>query len=199
MALQPGTGLLWGMLEKPLLTEDGKPEGTFLRVLAFDPAKGEWTGEGFKFALAEGATHGLHASPVAVLRRRGRARARSGAARELSISQSAVTEAILRSWRATSACCPVRAAPRAGWPSPTRATSSCAMRRDPGRCRSDRPRAHPQAFRGGGRGREGRLHLGVTSLVAGYVLSDLLARYRRAFPRSRSRRSRTTATISSTC
>lgn len=28
----------------------------------------------------------------------------------------------------------------------------------------------------------GPLHLGVTSLVAGYVLSDLLARYRRAFP-----------------
>ncbi|GGF12473.1 LysR family transcriptional regulator [Youhaiella tibetensis] len=28
----------------------------------------------------------------------------------------------------------------------------------------------------------GLLHLGVTSLVAGYVLSDLLARYRRAFP-----------------
>ncbi|MBA5777869.1 LysR family transcriptional regulator [Stappia sp. F7233] len=29
---------------------------------------------------------------------------------------------------------------------------------------------------------EGRLNLGVTSLVAGYVLSDMLARYRRAFP-----------------
>lgn len=28
----------------------------------------------------------------------------------------------------------------------------------------------------------GKLNLGVTSLVAGYVLSDLLARYRRAFP-----------------
>ena len=28
----------------------------------------------------------------------------------------------------------------------------------------------------------GELHLGVTSLVAGYVLSDLLARYRRAWP-----------------
>ena len=28
----------------------------------------------------------------------------------------------------------------------------------------------------------GTLNLGVTSLVAGYVLSDLLARYRRAFP-----------------
>ncbi|MFC4269956.1 LysR family transcriptional regulator [Sneathiella chungangensis] len=29
---------------------------------------------------------------------------------------------------------------------------------------------------------EGYLHLGVTSLVAGYVLSDILSRYRRAFP-----------------
>lgn len=29
---------------------------------------------------------------------------------------------------------------------------------------------------------KGRLSLGVTSLVAGYVLSDILARYRRAFP-----------------
>ncbi len=56
MALQPGTGLLWGMLEKPILTAEGQPEGAFLRVLAFDPAKGEWTGQGFKFALAEGAT-----------------------------------------------------------------------------------------------------------------------------------------------
>lgn len=56
MALQPGSGLLWGMLEKPLLGEDGQPEGTFLRALAFDPAKGDWTGAGFKFALAEGAT-----------------------------------------------------------------------------------------------------------------------------------------------
>lgn len=56
MALQPGTGLLWGMLEKPLMGEDGKPEGDFLRVMAFDPAKGEWTGQSFKFALAEGAT-----------------------------------------------------------------------------------------------------------------------------------------------
>jgi hypothetical protein len=56
MALQPGTNLLWGMLEKPLLGEDGKPEGTFLRAMAFDPAKGEWTGAGFKFALADGAT-----------------------------------------------------------------------------------------------------------------------------------------------
>lgn len=56
MGLQPGTGLLWAMLEKPLLNAEGVNEGAFLRALAFDPAKGEWTGAGFKFALAEGAT-----------------------------------------------------------------------------------------------------------------------------------------------
>jgi hypothetical protein len=56
MALQPGTNLLWPMLEKPLLGADGQPEGNFLRALAFDPASGTWTGQGFKFALAEGAT-----------------------------------------------------------------------------------------------------------------------------------------------
>jgi hypothetical protein len=56
MALQPGTNLLWGMFEKPLLGEDGKPSGTALMSRAFDPAKGEWTGAEFKFALAEGAT-----------------------------------------------------------------------------------------------------------------------------------------------
>jgi hypothetical protein len=56
LALQPGTGLLWGMLEKPILGEDGQPEGQFLRMLAFDPARGAWTGESVKFRLAEGAT-----------------------------------------------------------------------------------------------------------------------------------------------
>jgi hypothetical protein len=56
MALQPGPGLLWAMLEKPILTEAGEPEGAFLRVMAFDPAKAEWTGQMFKFPLAEGAT-----------------------------------------------------------------------------------------------------------------------------------------------
>jgi hypothetical protein len=56
MALQPGTGLLWAMLEKPLLTAEGQPEGSFLRVMAFDPAAGKWTGQGFRFALSEGAT-----------------------------------------------------------------------------------------------------------------------------------------------
>ena len=39
-----------------------------------------------------------------------------------------------------------------------------------------------RTFSGDAEAMTGRLHLGVTSLVAGYVLSDLLARYRRAFP-----------------
>ncbi len=56
MALQPGTDLLWGMLEKPLLGDDGKPEGNFLRVITFDTKKGDWTGESFRFNLADGAT-----------------------------------------------------------------------------------------------------------------------------------------------
>ena len=56
MALQPGTGLLWAMPEKPLLGADGKATDTFLQVMAFDPAKAAWTGASFKFALAEGAT-----------------------------------------------------------------------------------------------------------------------------------------------
>ncbi len=44
------------MFEKPFIGEDGKPIGNSLQALAFDTAKGEWTGQGFKFALAEGAT-----------------------------------------------------------------------------------------------------------------------------------------------
>lgn len=56
MALQPGTGLLWAMPEKPLLGADGKASDTFLTAMAFDPANAGWTGATFKFALAEGAT-----------------------------------------------------------------------------------------------------------------------------------------------
>ena len=56
MALQPGTNLLWGMLEKPLLGEDGKPEGSFLRIVTFDTAMADWTGDSYKFRLADGAT-----------------------------------------------------------------------------------------------------------------------------------------------
>ncbi|WP_299967332.1 esterase-like activity of phytase family protein [uncultured Roseobacter sp.] len=55
LALTPDQALLWAMLEKPLLAEDGESEGNFLRVLAFDPDAREWTGDSFKFALTEGA------------------------------------------------------------------------------------------------------------------------------------------------
>ncbi len=54
MALGPD-GRLWAMLEKPLMDASGAPEGDFVRVLAFDPAAGGWTGDSFKFALTEGA------------------------------------------------------------------------------------------------------------------------------------------------
>lgn len=56
MALQPGSGLLWAMLEKPILGDDGQPEGDFLRVMTFDPAAPGWTGDSYRFKLAEGAT-----------------------------------------------------------------------------------------------------------------------------------------------
>ncbi|KGJ03869.1 Uncharacterized conserved protein [Paracoccus halophilus] len=56
MALQPETGLLWAMLEKPLLGEDGQPEGDFLRVMTFDTGAGDWTGDSYRFRLTEGAT-----------------------------------------------------------------------------------------------------------------------------------------------
>ncbi|GGE33828.1 hypothetical protein GCM10007276_08960 [Agaricicola taiwanensis] len=56
MALQPGTNLLWALLEKPILGEDGKPEGDFLRIMTFDTGKKDWTGESFKFRLSDGAT-----------------------------------------------------------------------------------------------------------------------------------------------
>jgi hypothetical protein len=56
MALQPGAGLLWGMLEKPLLNEDGDEGERVLPVVAFDPQSREWTGESFLFPLADGAT-----------------------------------------------------------------------------------------------------------------------------------------------
>ena len=53
MALNPETGLLWAMLEKPLLVERGDTEGDFLRVMVFDPKAGGWTGDSCK---SEGAT-----------------------------------------------------------------------------------------------------------------------------------------------
>ncbi|WBU52763.1 esterase-like activity of phytase family protein [Paracoccus sp. SCSIO 75233] len=55
MALNPETGLLWAMMEKPLLGENGEPEGDSLLVQTFDPKTGEWTGDRYGFKLSEGA------------------------------------------------------------------------------------------------------------------------------------------------
>lgn len=48
--------LLWALLEKPLLDAQGQPEGRFLRLLAFDPRRGAWTGESRRVPLAAAAT-----------------------------------------------------------------------------------------------------------------------------------------------
>src|SRR5690606_39067030 len=56
MALQPGTNLLCGMLEKPLLGEDGEPAGSFLRVITVDTGSGRWPCDSYRFRLAGGAT-----------------------------------------------------------------------------------------------------------------------------------------------
>lgn len=56
MALTPDGASLWAMLEKPLLSETGEPEGSYLQVLEFDPAATSWTGNSFLYALDDGAT-----------------------------------------------------------------------------------------------------------------------------------------------
>lgn len=48
-------GMLLALLEKPLLSAEGAPEGAFLRAIEFDPAAGAWTGRSFRFRLTEGA------------------------------------------------------------------------------------------------------------------------------------------------
>jgi DNA-binding transcriptional LysR family regulator len=99
----------------------------------------------------------------------------SGAARQLSVSQSAVTEAIkalenevgtkllARTGRGVSLT-------HRGQVFQRRAARILEAVADAGRTLSDDVAP------------AGELHLGVSPLVAGYVLSDLLARFRRAFP-----------------
>lgn len=56
LAAEPGGTRLWALLEKPLLDAHGQPEGAFLRMLAFDPARREWTGAQRRVPLAPGST-----------------------------------------------------------------------------------------------------------------------------------------------
>jgi len=100
----------------------------------------------------------------------------SGAAQSLSISQSAVTEAIKELEGDLGVSLFERhrrglAITHAGHQFMRHATRILASVSD-----ARRSFAEPAEAQGG------LLQLGVTSLVAGYVLSDLLARYRRAFP-----------------
>ncbi|MFC0407400.1 esterase-like activity of phytase family protein [Roseomonas elaeocarpi] len=56
MAQSPDGSRLFALLEKPLLSPQGQPEGRFLRIAEFDPARGAWTGRVMRYAYAEGQT-----------------------------------------------------------------------------------------------------------------------------------------------
>lgn len=100
----------------------------------------------------------------------------TGAARALSISQSSVTEAI----RALEEDLGVTLFDRQARGLDL-TQKGAAFLRHARQILADVATAR-QAFREEATPQPGRLALGVTSLVAGYVLSDILARYRRAFP-----------------
>lgn len=100
----------------------------------------------------------------------------SGAARALSISQSSVTEAI----RALEDDLGVTLFERQ--PRGLEITQKgAAFLRHARQILADVATART-AFRDAAEQAGGRLSLGVTSLVAGYVLSDILSRFRRAYP-----------------
>jgi DNA-binding transcriptional LysR family regulator len=100
----------------------------------------------------------------------------SGAARALSISQSSVTEAILS--LETDLGVPLFDRQARGL---LITHKGSAFLRHARKILADVATAR-SAFQDEAEAATGRLSLGVTSLVAGYVLSDILARYRRAFP-----------------
>jgi hypothetical protein len=56
MALSPDGSRLFALLEKPLFTSAGQPEGNFLRILELDTARGAWTGRAMKYRLEPGST-----------------------------------------------------------------------------------------------------------------------------------------------
>ena len=100
----------------------------------------------------------------------------SGAARALSISQSSVTEAILSLEGDLGVALFDRQARGL-----LITHKGSAFLRHARKILADVATAR-SAFQDEAEAATGRLSLGVTSLVAGYVLSDILARYRRAFP-----------------
>ncbi len=101
----------------------------------------------------------------------------SGAAQSLSISQSAVTEAIQELEGDLGVALFERH--RRGL---SITHKGHQFYRHAARILADVSDARRSFVEGDGASAPGALQLGVTSLVAGYVLSDLLARYRRAYP-----------------
>ncbi|KPQ17117.1 MAG: hypothetical protein HLUCCO18_05770 [Rhodobacteraceae bacterium HLUCCO18] len=55
MAMTPDGAMLWAMLEGAILDAEGNSEDGVVRVLGYDPAAGDWTGESFRFRFTEGA------------------------------------------------------------------------------------------------------------------------------------------------
>ncbi|MBL8583921.1 MAG: LysR family transcriptional regulator [Rhizobiaceae bacterium] len=100
----------------------------------------------------------------------------SGAAQNLSISQSSVTEAI-KELETDLGVSLFERHPRGR----TITQKGHQVLRHATKILADVSDAR-RALYGDGEAGAGRLQLGVTSMVAGYVLSDLLARYRRAYP-----------------
>jgi hypothetical protein len=56
MAQSPDGLHLYAMLEKPLFSAEGRPEGRFLRIGEYDLTKNEWTSRNLRYRLEEGAT-----------------------------------------------------------------------------------------------------------------------------------------------
>ncbi|MDN3565424.1 esterase-like activity of phytase family protein [Paeniroseomonas aquatica] len=56
LAARPDGSRLFALLEKPLLTAAGTPEGRFLRIVQFDTARATWTGRVLRYRTEEGTT-----------------------------------------------------------------------------------------------------------------------------------------------
>lgn len=57
LALTPDGQTLWGLLERPLFAPNSdQSEGQFLRLLEFNVARAEWTGQSLRYRLEAGAT-----------------------------------------------------------------------------------------------------------------------------------------------
>ena len=56
MAMTPDGSMLWAMLEGAILDAEGNREDGTVRVMAFDPQAGDWTGDHFRFRFTDGAS-----------------------------------------------------------------------------------------------------------------------------------------------